>query len=40
MLYENGVSPSQLVLVPTTMATEDNATTKWVFTLLGAGLLL
>jgi hypothetical protein len=27
-------------LVPTTMATEDNATTKWVFTLLGAGLLL
>lgn len=40
ILYENGVSPSQLVLVPTTMATEDNATTKWVFTLLGAGLLL
>ena len=40
MLYENGVSPSQLVLVPTSMATEDNATTKWVFTLLGAGLLL
>jgi cytochrome c oxidase subunit II len=40
ILYVNGVSPSQLVLVPTTMATEDNATTKWVFTLLGAGLLL
>ena len=40
ILYVNGVSPSQLVLVPATMATEDNATTKWVFTLLGAGLLL
>jgi cytochrome c oxidase subunit 2 len=40
ILYGNGVSPSQLVLVPITMATEDDATTKWVFTLLGAGLSL
>lgn len=40
IIYGNGVSPSQLVLVPITMATEDDATTKWVFTLLGAGLLL
>jgi cytochrome c oxidase subunit II len=40
VLYANGVNSSQIELSPVSIATEDNATTKWVFTLLGAGLLL
>ncbi|MFN6072614.1 MAG: cytochrome c oxidase subunit II, partial [Bacteroidota bacterium] len=38
VLYANGVNSSQIELSPVSIATEDNTTTKWVFTLLGAGL--
>ena len=40
VLYANGVNSSQIELSPVSIATEDNTTTKWVFTLLGAGLSL
>jgi hypothetical protein len=40
VLYANGVNASQVELSPASIATEDNTTTKWVFTLLGAGLSL
>jgi cytochrome c oxidase subunit 2 len=40
VLYANGVNSSQIELAPVSIATEDNTTTKWVFTLLGAGLSL
>lgn len=40
VLYANGVNSSQIDLSPISIATEDNTTTKWVFTLLGAGLSL
>jgi cytochrome c oxidase subunit II len=40
VLYANGVNSSQIDLSPVSIATEDNTTTKWVFTLLGAGLSL
>jgi cytochrome c oxidase subunit 2 len=40
VLYANGVNTSQIELSPASIATEDNTTTKWVFTLLGAGLSL
>ena len=40
VLYANGVNSSQIELSPVSIAIEDNTTTKWVFTLLGAGLSL
>ena len=40
VLYAYGVNSSQIELSPVSIATEDNTTTKWVFTLLGAGLSL
>jgi len=40
VLYANGVNSAQIELSPVSIATEDNTTTKWVFTLLGAGLSL
>jgi len=40
LLYSNGVNANQIELAPNTIASEDNTTTKWVFTLLGAGLSL
>lgn len=38
VLFANGVNTSQIELAPFIFAAEDNTTTKWVFTLLGAGL--
>ena len=40
VLYANGINTSQIELAPFSIASEDNTTTKWVFTLLGAGLTL
>jgi cytochrome c oxidase subunit 2 len=40
VLIANGVNASQVEVAPVSVAAEDNTTTKWVFTLLGAGLSL
>jgi cytochrome c oxidase subunit 2 len=40
VFYGRGVNPSQIELAPIAEATEENTTTKWVFTLLRSGLTI
>jgi hypothetical protein len=40
VFYGRGVNSSQIELAPIAEATEENTTTKWVFTLLRSGLTI